>query len=69
MEDAELDKYKKIVSDIESLRKGIKEYLCKGSDSVGDLSYSQALKELSRLRSLQRMTPRKIRERYEIFKP
>jgi hypothetical protein len=64
MEDFELEKYGKVVSEIDSLKKGIERYLHSGAESVGDMSYAHALKRLSNLRALQRMTPKKVRERY-----
>jgi len=64
MEDIELDRYKKLVTDISDLKKGIEKYLHTGSDSVGDMSYAEAIKRLAYLRNLQRSTDKKVRQRY-----
>jgi hypothetical protein len=64
MEDDELKKYKGIVSRIAALKEGIERYLHGGADDVDGISYGHALKSLSNLRALQRMTPKKVRERY-----
>jgi hypothetical protein len=64
MEDIELDRYKKLVIDISDLKKGIEEYRQMGFDNVCGMSYAEAIKKLAYLRNLQRITSKKVRQRY-----
>lgn len=64
MEDAKLDQYKKIIAGINKLQAEIRGYL-HGNVDVGGKSYGEALRELSRLRNLQRSTSKEVRERYQ----
>jgi|WetSurMetagenome_2_1015567.scaffolds.fasta_scaffold759923_2 hypothetical protein len=68
MEDLELNRYKCIVSEINKLRTGINRYLDGNSNSLDGMSYSDALKRVTYLRSLQRSTNKSVRARYAATK-
>lgn len=64
MERTELEEYKELINKIANQKRKIERYLHSNADDVDGVPYTTALKTLSKLRALQRMTPKKVREEY-----
>jgi len=64
-ENNKLEKYRKIIFDIELLTKNLRQYQDGNRFALGDESYAQAVNRLYSLRCRQNSTDKKIKKRYD----
>jgi len=64
-ENIKLEKYRKIIFDIELLNKNIRQYQEGNLSALGDEPYAQAVKRLYSLRCRKNSTNKKIKKQYD----